>query len=189
LAATRYEYGNDQPRFRTCIPKIVQKKDAAMRQLIAMDQSTDVPILAQKDAPVFRGLGQQSSISWVQCPLGGIDHIVTRLTECPDRRSDDVCVSQDAHLFGRDDKTFFSRKLAQSRGIQEASIDVVRLENGIGLKHRLPICPLGQHGKHHPGRHAPATDDRFPAHLSRLGPDARKEISSIHQTTISHRVA
>ncbi len=88
-----------------------------MRQLIAMDQSTDVPILADKNTSFFRGFGQQSSISRVQCPLRGIDHIMTSLTQRPDRRSDDVRVRQDAHLFGRDDKTFFSRKLAQPRGI------------------------------------------------------------------------
>ena len=117
LAATRYEYRNDQPCFRAGIPKIVQKKDTAMRQLIAVDQSTDVATLADENAPIFRGLGQQGRISGVRCPLRGVDHIMTSLTQRPNRRSDDVGVSQDAHLFGRDDKTFFSRKLAQPRGI------------------------------------------------------------------------
>lgn len=117
LIATRYERSDDQPRFRARIPKIVQKKHAAMRQQITMDQSADVAVLADENAPLFVSLGQQDGVSRVRFPLRYIDHIMTGLAQRPDGRGDDVRVSQDAHLLGRDDKTFFSRKLAQPRGI------------------------------------------------------------------------
>ena len=112
LIGTRYEHSNDQPRFRARIPKIVQKKHAAVRQPIAVDQSADVAILADENTRLVVSLVQQSGVSWVHFPLRYIDHIVTGLAQRSNRRGDDVRVSQDAHLLGRDDKTFFSRKLA-----------------------------------------------------------------------------
>ena len=187
LVTTRYEHGNNQPRFRARVAKIVQEKNAVMRQPIAVHQSTDVAILADENAQLFRGLGQQGSVSGIRCPLGGVGDIVTGFTQRLYCRSDDVRVGQDAHLLGRDDETFFRRKLAQSRGVQEAGIDVIGFKNGIGLEHRPAIRALGEHGEHHPGCHTSAANNGFPAHFSRLGPDTRKEIGLSHRSIIPHR--
>ncbi len=76
LAAVGREHGNNQPRFRAGISKIVQKKNATMRQLITMDQSADVAVLADEDTFFRRGFGEQGSVSGIRCPLSGIDHIM-----------------------------------------------------------------------------------------------------------------
>lgn len=151
-----------------------------------MDQSTDVAVLADENTPLFGGLGEERNVAGVRYPLRSIDHVVTGLSQRPNRRSDDVGISQNAHLLRRDDETFFCRKLAQPRGIQEAGIDVVRLKNRISLEHGLPGCALGEHGEHHSRRYAAATNNGFTAHFSRLGPDARKEAGSIHRNIIPH---
>jgi hypothetical protein len=115
-----------------------------MGKFIATHEAADVAVLREEDAFVGVRFVEERCVSRVYAALARIDDVVADGAQGSHSDGDDIGVGEETHPSGSY-RAFF-RLGAQSCRVQQASVDVLGLQDRVGLKHRLTGSAVGEEG-------------------------------------------
>lgn len=90
---------NQQPRFFSCAPQIVDQQDTRVPCAVAEHQRADVAVLGYKHAAMSERFLQQCRIAGIGRPFRGMHYIVARGAQRTHGRRCDIGVREEAHAY------------------------------------------------------------------------------------------